>query len=437
MLTFGPCRIGPVWSLLAVLVLPSTLSADDWPQWRGPTRDGVWRETGIVDKFAGPQIPIKWRVPVASGYCGPTVAAGRVYVMDRLVEPEQRERVHCFDEATGKTLWSFEYPCKYVGVQYTAGPRASVTVHEGRAYALGTMGDFHCFDAATGQVLWKKNLLVEYLIDMPIWGIAAAPLVENDLVVLQIGGRDACLVAFDRISGKERWTALDDRTSYSAPIVIEQAGQRVVVCWTGDHVAGLNPTSGEVLWKVPFRPTRMVIGIATPVVDGGRLFVTSFYDGSLMLELDSQAPAARVLWQRRGPNEQNTDALHSIIATPLLRGDYVYGVDSYGELRCLDAKTGDRLWEDQTATPRNRWSNIHMVTNGDRVWMFNEAGQLVISRLSPQGFEELSRAKLLDPTEEQLRRRGGVCWAHPAYANRHVFARNDKELVSASLAANP
>jgi len=124
------------------------------------------------------------------------------------------------------------------------------------------------------------------------------------------------------------------------------------------------------------------------------------------------------------------------MATPLLQGDYVYGVDSYGELRCLQANNGDRIWEDLTATPKERWSNIHMVQNGKRVWMFNELGELIISELSPEGFNEISRAKLIEPTEGQLERDGkGVCWSHPAFANKHVFARNDNELVCASLAA--
>ena len=121
----------------------SAAVADDWPQWRGPQRDGVWRETGIVQRFDTPRLTPKWRVPIAAGYSGPTVAAGRVYVTDRVTEPEQAERVHCFDAATGKLLWTYSYPCVYRNVSYTAGPRASVTLDEGRAYALGTMGHLH------------------------------------------------------------------------------------------------------------------------------------------------------------------------------------------------------------------------------------------------------------------------------------------------------
>ena len=154
-----------------------------------------------------------------------------------------------------------------------------------------------------------------------------------------------------------------------------------------------------------------------------------------MLKLRQDELRVEKLWRRQGASERHTDALHAMISTPYMEGDYVYGVDSYGELRCLDARTGDRIWEDLTAVPKARWATIHMVRNGGRMWMFNERGELLIGTLSPQGFHEISRAKLIEPTTEQLDQRGGVCWSHPAYAYKHVFARNDRELVCASLAA--
>ena len=430
-----PNSLRTILLLISIVAAPLATNADDWPQWRGPNRDGIWRETGLVEKFAGDKLKLRWRVPIASGYSGPSVADGRVYVTDRLVEPQQVERVHAFDWRDGKPLWTHSYDCPYVGVGYTDGPRASVSVDDGRAYSLGTMGHLFCFDAVKGDVLWKKDLAKEYEIQMPIWGIAASPLVEEDLLIVQVGGKGACLVAFDKRSGTERWKALGDRASYSAPIMIEQAGKRVLVCWTGDNVVGLNPQSGEVYWQHPFKPTRMVIGIATPTVAENRLFVSSFYDGSLMLKLAEDNLAVEQVWRRLGPDEQHTETLHSIISTPYIDGDHVYGVDSHGELRCLDAKTGDRIWESLDATPKGRWSTIHMVRNGSQTWMFNERGQLLIARLTPQGFSEISRAQLIEPTPGQLDRRGGVCWSHPAYAYKHIFARNDDALVCASLEA--
>jgi len=427
-------------ALISCWMVPSlVVIADEWPQWRGPQRDGVWRETGIIDQFKSDRLEAVWRQPIGAGYSGPTVADGRVYVTDRIAEPEQIERIHCFDWKTGEKAWSHEYACNY-SIGYTAGPRASVTVEDGRAYALGAMGHFHCLDARSGTVLWSHD---EYKIGaskrMPIWGIASSPITYQDLVVVQIGAeQNASIVAFDRTSGEEQWRTLNDRAQYSAPILLQQAGRDVLVCWTGDSVAGIDPMSGKVYWRVPFQPRNMPIGIATPVVDKDRLFVTSFYDGSLMLRLRQDKVDVETIWQRVGRDEKNTDALHSIISTPIFDGDQIYGVDSYGELRCLEAATGDRVWEDRTATPRNRWSNIHFVRNADRVWMFNEAGQLIISKLDSKGFHEISRAQLIDPTAEQLSgngRRKGVCWAHPAFAHKHVFIRNDNELICASLAA--
>jgi outer membrane protein assembly factor BamB len=425
-------------SLLGMFVLLTgarPLPADDWPQWRGPTRDAVWKETGIVDKFSSGQLPLRWRAAVGSGYSGPTVADGRVVVTDRLSEPREVERVLCFDWKTGARAWAFAYDCPYKNVDYPAGPRACASLDEGRVFALGSMGHLHCLDAASGKLLWKKEPGADYKLRVPIWGIASAPLVDGKLVIVQVGGEGgACLMAFDKRSGAEQWRALGDRASYSAPIIVEQAGRRVLVCWTGDNVAGLDPASGKLLWLYPFKPARMVINVPTPIVSGERLFLTGFFDGALMLKLCQDEPRVEKLWRRQGPSEQHTDALHSMISTPYMEGDYVYGVDSYGELRCLDARNGERVWEDLTAVPKARWATIHMVRNGPRTWLFNERGELIIATLSPAGFHEISRAKLIAPTTGQLGQRGGVCWSPPAFAYKHVFARNDRELVCASLA---
>jgi outer membrane protein assembly factor BamB len=418
----------------ALTAAASIVCGDDWPQWRGPQRDGVWRESGIVEKFASENLTPKWRVEIGSGYCGPTIANGRVYVTDRITKYGESERVHCFDESTGDSIWSYEYSCPYGRIGYPAGPRASVTIDGGKAYALGATGRLHVFDTEKGRVIWQKDLDQEYMIDMPVWGIAGAPLIVGDLVILHIGGQRACVVALHKDTGNVAWKALDDRAQYTAPVLIEQGGRPVVMCWTGDSVAGLAAKTGEILWRYPWKPVKMPIGIATPVIEGDRAYFTSFYDGSLMLRLFKDKPGIEKIWQIAGRDEKNTEALHSIISTPVFEKGYIYGVDSYGELRCLDANDGRRLWEDKTAVPTARWSTIHFVKNGDRYFLFNERGDLIIAKLSPKGYEEISRAHLLEPTLDQLRQRGGVCWSHPAFANKHVFARNDKELVCVNLA---
>lgn len=438
--------------LLVIASISLSALAEDWPQWRGPNRDGVWHAEGLVEQLPEGQLPLDWTVEIGPGYNGPTVANGRVYVMDRITENEQAERVLCLNSKTGEKLWEFTYPAAYT-ISYTAGPRASVTIDQDRAYTVGAMGHFHCLNAATGEVIWKRDLNADYSIEMPIWGIAASPLIYNDLVVQQVSGADgACMVAFNKSDGKEVWRSLSEKAGYASPIIIQQAGQDVLVCWTGESLSGLDPTNGTVHWAHAMPPTRMPIGIATPSLSDGLIFVSSFYDGSLMVRPSTQALTCDLVWRALGVDEKSTAStkvqlregllteggpygVHSMIGTPIIQDGLVYAVDSYGEFRGLDALTGKRLWEDNTAVKRERWATIHMVRQADRVWMFNEQGELMIAKLNPTGLEIQSRAQLIAPTRVQLNRRDGVCWSHPAFAEQSVFARSDDRIVRASLAA--
>ncbi|MEM7455621.1 MAG: PQQ-binding-like beta-propeller repeat protein [Planctomycetota bacterium] len=429
-----------VFCSIALLLFTSTdLCGQDWAQWRGDDRDGDWNETGLVSQFDSESLSVVWSQPLSSGYSGPTVADGKVFVMDRIADGDkQTERILCFDEKTGEPAWEHEYEAAYVNVGYVAGPRASVTIDGGSAFSIGTMGHAHCLDAATGELKWSRDLNTDYKIvesgRMPIWGIAGSPLIYEQNVILHIGGAEgACIVSLDRDTGEEVWRALDDRSQYSSPVLTTQAGQKVLVCWTGDSVAGLNPETGESHWRHEFTPTRMPIGVATPVISNNQIFLTSFYDGAMLLEMSQDEMSVKELWHLNGTNERQTEAIQSIISTPVRIENHIYGVDSYGEFRCLDATDGSRVWEDETAVPRSRWSTIHFVQNGDKTWMFNERGELILGELSPDGFTEFSRAQIIEPTTEQLRQRNGVCWSHPAFANRCIFVRNDNEIKCISL----
>lgn len=415
---------------------PWTARADEWPQWRGVRRDGVWRETGLVDRFSGPQIAIQWRAPISSGFSGPTVADGRVYVSDRVVKPEEIERVHCFEWQTGKPLWTHTYPCKYSDFGYRAGPRASVLIDGDRAYSLGATGYLVCLDAASGALRWRRDLRSEYKIRMPLWGIAAAPVIDGELLIVQIAGEgEACLCAFDKRTGQPRWRALPDVACYSAPIVIDQAGHRVLVCQTGDRVVGVEAQTGRLFWSHPMPWKSWPIGIATPVVEGQRLLISDAQLGTLLFRLGQQKPELTLVWHRRAQELPDKKALHCLNSTPFVHRDHIYGADQRGVLRCLRLDTGEQLWEDKTAVPTGNFATIHLVRNGDRAWLFTERGELIIADLTPQGFHPISRAKLIEPTLEQARLRGGVAWSHPAFAYKHVFARNDKGLVCADLSA--
>jgi len=396
----------------------------------GKERKGIWYLDLKKESLRAADLKKIWEVPVGTGYSGPTVYDGRVYLMDYTGGPVKSERVLCFDAATGKEIWSHAYECMYLSVGYPTGPRASVLVEEGRAWSFGTMGNLHCYDAVTGKLIWQVDGLEEYDAGIPVWGLASSPIIFGDMVIVQMGGRpDACMVAFHKETGKEVWRALTDNASYSAPITIEQAGKPVLICWTGDNLAGLDPASGKVYWKIPFKRRKGIINIATPVHDPPYIFLSSFWDGSMLVRLEQDKQDAELVWTRAGESERNTDALHCCISTPLIKDGYVYGVDSYGEFRCLEMLSGDRVWTDSTLVPYSRWANAHLIRQGEKTWAFNELGDLILADLSPEGFRDLGRVRLLDPYRVSPNPRGGVNWAHPAFTGKFIFARSDAQLV--------
>lgn len=356
------------------------------------------------------------------------MAQGRVFVTDHQFRPEV-ERVLCFDEATGKPVWTHSYPVDYENMEYGNGPRASPTVHEGKVYTLGTQGHLFCLDAVTGKVHWKKNLAKEYDARVPQYGASVAPLVEGDLLIVCIGGQpEASVIAFDRNSGEERWKALDDRPAYSAPIVINRGGCRQVIVWTADNITSLNPKTGKVYWRERWRTTfDEAQVVASLVLHKDRLLgVMAWNRGSMMLKLDNQKPAASVLWKTRTRPT-------TTMSTPLfIDDDHFCAIDNVGGLSCLDANSGDEVWRTTEVAGSGSGGHAHLTPNGNRVFLFNQRGHLILARLTAVGYEELGRTLLVEPTPGH-RAHGPVAWAHPAYANKHVIARNDRELVSVSL----
>lgn len=413
------------WLLLLVAV-----RAEDWPQWRGPNRDGVWNETGIMESFPLGGLEISWRTPVGRGWSSPVVAQGRVYVTDvHLARPAARERVLCFDEANGKLLWSHQYAAEYPDWAFdpnAGGPRATPIFRDGRLFTLGCLGHLFCLDAIKGEVVWEKSLAKEYGVK-EFSGITGSPLIEDGLLILQLCAKPAaCVVAFDKRSGKEAWKALDDSFTYSSPIVVTAGGRKQLIVWTQEAVTSLDPATGQTWWRELFR-TSGDQAVSTPVFSNHRLLIAG-----LMLKLDEDKPAASVLWPETSAVSKR---ILSNTSTALLRGDYVFSAKTSGELVCLEAATGKQVWETNTVTELTNGSSIHLTPCGDAVFLFTDRGDLIRAQLTPEGYREISRARLLAPTS--LFGGSKRAWTPAAYANRHVFARNDEELVCASLAAKP
>ena len=446
-----PAVLGVVSSLLVV----AGLAADDWPQWRGPDRAGVWHESGIVQRFPEDGLTTTWRVPIRGGFAGPAVADGRVFVLDYQETPGTRtmdgtERLLCLDEGTGAILWTHEWPTTYRNLlgSFATGPRATPTVDGDRVYVVGAGGMILSLDTETGQPLWQLDTVTEYDATVPVYGTSSAPLVDGDRLIALVGGApDALVVALDKSTGAEIWRALPatSETGYSQPIIIEAGGTRQLIVWHAVALTSLDPETGDVYWDQPWR-IGGGLAIATPAWTGSYLLVSHFYNGSMMMALSGDGPEAEVLWQgqSRGELPDQTDGLHAIITTPLIMGNHVYGVGSYGELRALDARTGERIWESPDLTPQERWATAFIVRypERDQLFILTEEGDLVISKFTPEGYIELDRTHLIEPTS---RTRGGatrrwgdrpVHWAHPAFANRHVVVRNDEEIVRVSLSAD-
>jgi outer membrane protein assembly factor BamB len=447
-----------VASLACVCVVAVTCAvfADDWPQWLGPRRDSIWREKGILDKFPPGGPKVVWSQKIGEGYAGPAVADGKVFITDR-VRPEGEknpsnpfgrsrvrgtERVLCLDEASGKVLWKHQYDCPYE-VSYPAGPRTTPVVQGNRVYTLGTMGDLFCLDTSDGKVIWSKNFPKEYDVAIPTWGFAGHPLLDGDLLICLVGGKGSVAVAFNKDSGKEVWRALSAREpGYAPPMIYQIGGTRQLIIWHPESVNSLDPTTGKLYWSFPFTnrggsQIKAGLAVPTPRLDGDLLFLTAFYEGPLMLKLNGTERPKEV-WRGKGRSEQpdQTDGLHSIMPSPIIKDGFIYGVCSYGELRCLKESTGQRIWETHQATGGKslRWANAFLIEQDGRFFLFNEFGDLIIARLTPQGYKEISRANILTPTNTMAGPPGRkVIWSHPAFANRCCFARNDKEIVCVSL----
>lgn len=427
-----------------VIIGSVVLFAEDWPEFRGKGRIGVWNETGILEKFPEEGLTIKWRTPLKRGYTGPAVVNGRIIVMDFDADSEAgirgRERVLALDEKTGRILWTQDWEANYGGISWPNGTRATPTVDGDRVYVQGTSGILIALNIKSGEILWQRNYVEEFDAAAFGYGASAAPIVDGDLVIALVGGEpDAKVVAFDKWTGKEIWRALGskEQRGVSPPIIITSGGKRQLIIWHPEAVVSLNPATGEVYWEQPFH-TQDAMNPTAPAFDGQYLMVSTFYSGSIMLALDDTKPAMTVVWKSNSDSEIETDTLHAVLASPIIKDGYIYGICTYGQLRCLRVETGERIWESQDLTQEfARWSTGFIVQNGDRFFINTDRGDLVIAQFTPEGYEEIDRTFLIKPTTPPGNRRKlrYVNWSHPAYANKHIYARNDEEIIAISLAA--
>jgi outer membrane protein assembly factor BamB len=437
--------------LAGTLFATSPIRGNDWPYHRGKGNTGVWEETGILEKFPeeGLASRVRWRMPISAGYSGPAVADGRVVITDfrYTKRPFGMERALAFDEKTGKLLWTREWETNYTGIGYDRGPRTTPTIDDDRVYLLGSAGMFLCLDVRTGEVLWKYDFVTDFggSAHRDQWitnyGMVAPPLIDGDKLIAKVGGEpNANVVAFDRKTGKEIWRALSSKRhpGYSPLQIIDAAGVRQLIVWNDLGIWSLDPENGKIYWQYDWSPTNST-GVPTPILAGSLLYFSGYYQGSLMLRLNQEKPGARLVWKEQSESETVTENLHSLMATPYIIDGYIYGFDSHGELRCLVAETGERVWESQVVNKeRALHASAQWVRHGDRFFINNDIGELIIGKVDPKGYTEISRTKLITPTTPASQRRigGKINWTAPAFANKHIITRNDEEIISINLAAD-
>jgi outer membrane protein assembly factor BamB len=414
-----------------VILLTSVLSAraaeappGDWPQFLGPTRNGVVAGAAIAPWAAGGP-PVVWKRDVGAGFAGPVVSGGKLVLFHRMGD---KETVECLDAGSGRKIWLADYPTAYVDdFGFDEGPRATPAVVDGKVFTFGADGALNCWALATGGKVWGVDVKESLKSDKGFFGRACSPLVEGKAVVLNVGGGPgAGVVAFDKDSGKVLWKATDDEAGYSSPAAATLAGRRCVLSFTRAGLVGLGPGDGAVLFSFPWR-SRMdaSVNAATPLVNGAgddEVFLTASYGtGAVLLKADKADAAAQTMHVHEVWSSD--DALSSHYATPVYRDGFLYGYhgrqESGPDLRCVEWATG-----------KVRWSEDHfgagsLVMAGDKLLVLSEKGQLLLAPATPDGFKPLAKAQVL-PFE---------CRAYPALAGGLFYARSKDKLVCLDLRA--
>jgi outer membrane protein assembly factor BamB len=434
-------KLFPLAAFLLLLLPPAVLQADDWPQWLGAKGDSHWNGTGLLEKFPAAGPVVKWRVPVRWGYSGPAVAAGKVFIMDYDITEgtpdanpggrtkiQGKERIRCFESATGKELWTHAYDAPYE-LSFPAGPRCTPTVDGDFVYSLGAEGMLTCLSIADGKLLWEMDLKKSYQVSSPIWGFSSHPIVAGDLVIVKPGGEGTTVVALDKKTGKEGWRALTSKEpGYAPAVLINHGGKEQIILSHGEALNSLDPLTGKVYWTVPFVPS-YGMAIMAPRLAGDFLVMGGMGKKSIGLKLKVDQTTPEIAWEgtpKTGLSPKNS--------TPVVEGGLVFGCDADGELRCFDPATGTRLWTTTAVLGSTPGSGTFFAVKASPHWvLFNELGELILADLTREGYKETGRAKILEPTSPGMGRK--VVWTHPAFAEKAVFVRNDVELVCVSLAA--
>ncbi len=407
------------WRVLlffGVAVTLTRVSASDWPQFLGPTRNGVFAGEALAASWPKDGPVVVWQRKVGQGFSGPAVASGKLILFHRI---DDKETVECLDANTGKTLWTFDYPTAYRDdFGFDEGPRATPAIADNHVYTYGAEGVLTCLDLASGKKVWGLNAKSDFHAPKGFFGIACSPLVEGNAVILNIGGDGAGIVAFDKLTGKILWKATNDQPSYSSPVSATINNRRYLFVLTLANFVALDPANGKVLFQYPFRPPiRSSVTATAPLVVDDQVFLSASYGlGAVLLKITPNGPEK--IWSGDG-------ILSNHYATSVYLNGFLYGIhgrtdpgfEPPASLRCVELKTGKIRWQ------QDSFGAATLTLAGDQLFILTEKGEFIRAPASPSAFKPLDRAQVL-PTQVR---------AHPALANGLFYARSKDKLVCLDL----
>jgi len=386
---------------LAFCLIGSVVTAADWPQFRGPNRDGISPESAVLKSWPASGPKVLWKAPLGEGYSQVVSVKGRLYT---LAQQGEEQIAVAFDGATGKRLWRTRIDGEYNDGQGD-GPRSTPSVDGDLMYALSAHGKLVALRTANGQVAWQHDLRAEYGANPPQWGVSTSPLVEGKLLIVNVGGSgNKSIVAFDKTNGKVMWTSQGDGAGYSAPIAITVRGVRQVIVFTADAILSISPEDGRLFWRSGWK-TDYDVNAATPIfLPPDKLFVSSGYGtGSALLQINRTNVAE--VWRSRGMKNQ--------FSSSVLHDGVLYGFDD-ATFKAIDAATGKERWKTRG------FGHGSLILAGGHLIVLSDRGKLALVQAVPEEYRELGNAQVIE----------GKCWTSPSLADGRLYVRNEEQLIA-------
>jgi len=394
-------------TLVLSLALPA--GAADWPQWRGPNRDGISMEKGWSVSWPKEGLRQVWKAQIGTGYGTVAVSKGHLYVLGNTAD---KDTAYCLDSGTGKEVWKFTYDCAAKDPNGYHGVRSTPTVDGDLVFITSRHGHLFCLGAGDGKVKWSKQYGKDYGAKTPTWGFAGSPLVEGDLLIVEPGGPGASVVALKKATGEEVWKSGSAPASYSSPVIQNLNGERCVVVFSAQGAAGRRVKDGKELWGFPWK-TSYDVNAATPIIDGSKVFVSSGYGtGCALYDVSSNPP--RELWK-------NKNMRNHVNSCVLWKG-YLYGFDE-NSLKCLDFATGEVKWSE------GKYGKGSLMLADGKLLLYSERGQLGLAEPAPEGYKELAFIQALPVRENYPGGAAKQTWAAPVLANGKIYCRSQDDLV--------